>query len=203
MGENISRRAALAMGVGGVAAGTALVVAPAAHAAAAWTTVSSARICGYTATKPTVTQFVGAARWATIGGMVHLQFVFRATATPPDDDGAPMWAIDARIGVGGVGDPPAPDIFRPTLPGQTQPDPVNPLPGSSVAHKTTSSLWYTRGGHAHLIAGFEPAVPTRYVLLGHDRSEPWNQGSAYVNCTEPFAWGVGDIIKGSVAYPPA
>jgi hypothetical protein len=199
MGENMSRRAALALGVGGLATGTALVAAPAAEATVGWTVVTSPRVCQYP-DRTTISQFVGAARWANIGGMVHLQFVFRATAVPPAS-GNPMWAIDAGIGVGGVGDPPAPDIFRPVLSGQT-PDPVNPLPGSAVAHKTTSSLWYTRGGHAHLIAGFEPTEPARYVLLGHDRPEPWNQGSSYVNGTEPFAWQVGDIIKGSVAYPP-
>jgi hypothetical protein len=40
------------------------------------------------------------------------------------------------------------------------------------------------------------------LALGHDRPEPWDQGSSYVNGTEPFASQVGDIVKGSVAYPP-
>ena len=201
MSESITRRAALALGVGGVATTASLVGAPAALAVATWTPVSSARICQYQGARPAVAAFAGAARWAIIGGMVHLQFVFRATSTPPSD-AAPMWAIDARIGMGAAGDPPAADVFSPTLPGQSTPDPMNVLPGSAVAHKTVGSLWYTRGGHAQLIAGFEPVTPVRYVLLAHDWPTPHNSGSAYVKSSEPFAWAAGDIVKGSVAYPP-
>ncbi len=111
-----------------------------------------------------------------------------------------MWALDMRIGLGGVGDPPAPDIFRPTLSGQTEPDPVNALGGNAVAHRTNWLDWYTRGGHARLLAGFEKSTPPRYVLLGHDRHEPNGTGSAYVGRQEPFAWGTGDILKGDVTY---
>lgn len=201
MGEKVSRRAALALGVGGAAAGATLLGAPAAQAAASWTSLPSARICRFMEGKPTVDEFVGAARWAIVAGLAHVQFVFRAVAVPPVEDGAPMWALDFRIGVGGVGDPPVPDVFRPVLPGQAQPDPVNALSGVVVAHKTSWPMWYVRGGHVHVIAGFEPADPSRYVLMAHELAEPPG-GSAYVKATEPFAWEVGDIVKGWVAYPP-
>lgn len=211
------------MTVGGAALGPV-----AASAAATWTTPSTVRICAYATGQPTLSDFVGAARWANVSGVVHLQFVFRCTGTPTNT--ADMWAMDLGVGVGGVNDPPAADIFSPTVDGEVSP--VNVLAGSAVAHRDYPLDYYKRGSHAALLAGFEPEATPRYILFAHDRwlppetySDPVDpgdphglvsfatenknppddytgyKGAAYFRKDDPFPWVDRTVLKGYLQYP--